>query len=376
VPAPNVRSSSSDDSPYWLEADEAEGFYQAGAGLLRNIHESRPTIGESDSINLNILDTDSFDAYTTFAQTISTIHLSRGWIIYAYEALIGASMKEEWPTTLVTIGGVSSANKQGGGQPNPELEQVAKFLSSIDLAELIFRFVYLHEFYHAALGHTRFLADKLGARAFATIPSNMPSGDISEFRKIRTAFELEADACALKTLIFALYKGEFDTLFSSKGIGVLGISFVVELAYLLNLEMIGESSTRDWGSLFRFDEPGVYPHPVKRRFFLLAKLVSGCRTSALASALEDGFDYGASVARVCYRMVTKSGPHRTLEGSKGETPDLAAERRVLEIARLGRIGEAMIDPQDWIRHQDAILRRVRGLLSHTETPWPYEIALV
>ena len=115
-----------------------------------------------------------------------------------------------------------------------------------------FRFVYLHEFFHALLGHTEFLTKHFGVNAFSTRPAAPISSEMQETRELRTAFELEADACAFQTLLLELFTGQFDKLFATRGIGVLAVGFIIELMYMMKSRIDQRTLTLGMGCSIPF----------------------------------------------------------------------------------------------------------------------------
>jgi hypothetical protein len=293
--------------------------------------------------------------------------------VYAYEALIGASMNEDWPLILATINADRSAKSHG--KTEKEFGDLTRFISSIDLASIAFRFVYLHEFFHALLGHTKFLSETFGPAAFATHPAALSLGELEETRKTRAAFELEADACASKTLLYELLSGQFDDFFTSRGIGVIAIGFAMELMYILNLELTESLSLMEWEAVFRLEDAGVYTNPIKRRFYLLTKIFESCREETLARGFEDCIEYGASVARKCYQRVAVQ-KLSAIAANEPQDDDKKHERHILQLSHMMKTGQAMVDPSEWARHHDTLLRRVRSELSMTNVPPPYCISFV
>ena len=67
-------------SPYWIGDDKADDFAELGSSLIRAAHEARPRYPGRETVNLKLLTTDDFEAYTRFENGTSTIQFSRGWI--------------------------------------------------------------------------------------------------------------------------------------------------------------------------------------------------------------------------------------------------------------------------------------------------------
>ena len=85
-----VQQHTSQTSPFWIGDDQAEEFAQLGSTLMRAAHEARPNYPGRDAVSLELMKTNDFEAFTSFERGVSKIHFSRGWIVYAHEALIGA----------------------------------------------------------------------------------------------------------------------------------------------------------------------------------------------------------------------------------------------------------------------------------------------
>jgi len=365
---------SDDTSRYWVGEEFAGHLARAGAEQAQSIHEDRPAGPDSDRIGLQIQDDDGSDVFTRFESGRSTIYFSRRWFIYAYEALLGATLKDEWPLILAPTPAQQMARKQG--ETPEQVAGATRCLSGIELSAIAFRFVYLHEYFHARLGHSQYLSAKFGLDGFsAKPPKRMLDPDVQLTKRTRTAFELEADACAFNTLLRELFVGRFDERFATRAAGALAIGFVVELMYLLNIELTDSWELVGWDATFRFEDPGVYTSPIKRRFFLLAKLFDCCADETVARALERSVDYGASVARNCYPRVlpAKAAP---AAAPPTQDEDSEFESRILRMTQSMRTGRGMQDPDEWVRYQDSILRRVRPELSAPQTPDPYQFRFV
>lgn len=351
----NVRADR--DGLYWVGAEKAQDFAVRGALLLQAMHRDRPAHARGVDVALEVVQADEFEAHTSFANGRSTIRFSEGWLIRMYEAFVGASMMGEWPLLLLT----KDAGNANAGEPG-----LTQLMSSMRLASIALRFVYLHEFSHAALGHCRFIVEQISAVDTSGSSRTVAADDVEQLRATRAAFELEADCFALKSLFLELYDGAFDSLFACRGAGVVGIGFAIELLYTLHVEMSG--TEHHFLDAHRFEDPGIYCHPVKRKFYLLTELVGACESPELGRALEHAYEYGASAARSMYARVQPPSASIAGAASRQEASvdsDKQGERDLVDFTNLLRSGHAMHDPADWVMHQNTILQRVRPSLHRT-----------
>lgn len=348
-------------SPFWVGEEVAAELAHYGSAVMHAAHEARPRIGGWQNVKLQFLPTDSFEAFTVIKESVPTICISRGWTVYAGQSLLSATLHDRWPAA---ISASENPREERHSRRDPkEAKAYSAFLIGQALLPLAYRFVYLHEFFHAALGHTDFLSRHFGGNAFAT--NLKTNASMSEVREIRSAFELEADLCAFKTLLTSALRGDLNATLGSQSTSVLGLSTVVELLYLMTLEMTNSMSLLQPAAVMRFDDPGVYCSPVKRRFYLIAKLYESCADGNTAEALEHSLDYGSGVARACYSLnaPSRAGPPNH-------------ENFLSDFTHLFRSGRIMRDPTEWVRHNDAVLRRVRAQLSPNTRPLPYDIRFI